>query len=60
MAASFFGGAFSLQTGANANHLLARCQWLGCAQLKRPKNRASKRTRPSTQYTVNDLASPGY
>ena len=48
-----------MQTGANANHLLARCRPVGGAGRNGPKI-GHKKTRPSTQYTVNDLASPGY
>jgi hypothetical protein len=54
----FLGGAFSLQTGANANHLLARIVSRLGDSATGPK--IGQKTRPSTQYTVNDLASPGY
>jgi hypothetical protein len=56
----FLGGAFSLQTGANANHLLARIvSRLGGAQRNGAKNRAKKQGRrrsiPSTTLPAPDI-----
>jgi hypothetical protein len=52
------GGAFSLQTGANANHLLARC-WSVGAQRDGPKighkKQGRRRNIPSTTLPAPDI-----
>jgi hypothetical protein len=54
----FLGGAFSLQTRREGKS--PACEMLaGRGNATGPKI-GHKKTRPSTQYTVNDLASPGY
>jgi hypothetical protein len=54
------GFAFSKQTPLKANHLPARIGHSGAERGVFASSRRKKKTRPSAQYTANDLASPGH